>query len=362
MANQQFVIDAFEGEDVGCILELFAACYGGDRDKVPSRAEWEWRYRGGLYGSTVWTATHGERLAAQRPAVVKAVKIGQQQYPAAHFMDVMTHPAFRYQGLFTRLVRLATERVMERGAAICYSFPNEESFPGYLKKTDWVSLDILSLFVKPLRLEPLLRTRVDKRWMREALSSALQPAVALASRVGAMRPAAPGPIWRLAAFDERFDALWERASSDYEVILRRDSHHLNWRYCQRPSVEYAVYAVGSPDVRGYVVLRTRRMFGMKLGMIVELMVADRDEGVARVLVDHGVQHLLECGAEAVACVVPDRPPFGSALRRQGFLRVPRALLPRRFHFLVRVRSAEQHFSSALDPQEWYLSWGDNDAV
>ena len=172
----------------------------------------------------------------------------------------------------------------------------------------------------------------------------------------------PGPVRRLAAFDERFDALWDRASSDYEAILRRDSRHLNWRYCLRPSVEYSVYAIGEAVVRGYVVVRTRSMFGMNLGMIVELLVADRDEGAARVLLGSGVQHLLDSGAEAVACVIPDHPPYGSALRSEGFWRVPEALLPRRFPFMVRLRSNEEPFTNVLDPQRWYLSWGDNDAV
>jgi hypothetical protein len=195
-----------------------------------------------------------------------------------------------------------------------------------------------------------------------ALSTALQPAAALAGRSRARRRLAHDPVRRLQAFDERFDGLWERVSSDYQVILHRDSRHLNWRYCERPSVEYATYALGETDIRGYVVVRTRHMFGMNLGLVVEILVSDRDEEAAGILLGKGVEHLLASGADAVACVVPDLEPYGQTLRHEGFLRVPEALLPRRFRFMVRLRSDDQRLVSALDPASWYLSWGDNDAV
>jgi hypothetical protein len=104
------------------------------------------------------------------------------------------------------------------------------------------------------------------------------------------------------------------------------------------------------------------MFGMKLGLIVELLVVDQEEGAARSLLRRGTQHLLERGAEAIACVIPDRAPYGSALRREGFLRIPDQLLPRQFHFMVRPRPDDPGLISALNPESWYLSWGDNDAV
>ncbi len=45
-----------------------------------------------MYDSTIWLAKWRQRLVAQRPTVIKTVKIGQEYHAAAHFMDVMTHP------------------------------------------------------------------------------------------------------------------------------------------------------------------------------------------------------------------------------------------------------------------------------
>ena len=361
--SQDFAIEEFQLGDREQVRELYAACYGRDSDRYPSPAEWDWRYRNGIYKSTIWLAKWGDRVAAQRPTVIKTVKIGQEYYPAAHFMDVMTHPDFRRRGLFTRLVQWATAAVTEQGAAICYTFPNENSFPGYARKTDWTHVGSLSLFMKPVNAEALLRERIRNPVLRNVLALLLRPGLALACRESSRGRATGVSIRRLLSFDERFDAFWDQVANDYEVILRRDSRHLNWRYIQRPSVEYAVYAAEEGEqILGFIVVRTRRMFGMNLGLIVELLTLNQDERLAQALVATGVQHLVEVGAEAIACVMFDHQPYCQALRREGFIHVPEKLLPRRFYFVARANRDDPILRKALNRRNWFLTWGDNDAV
>jgi len=373
LSQESFIIKEYQIEecqieecqpgDVEKVRALFASCYGRSSDRYPSSAEWDWRYRSGVYDSTIWLAKWRQRLVAQRPTVIKTVKIGQEYHAAAHFMDVMTHPEFRYRGLFTRLLRWATAAVTEQGAVICYSFPNENSYPGYVKKTDWAPVDGLSLFIKPVRAEPILRERVRSQPLRNVLALLLQPGLALVTREGRRAGVAGVSVRRLASFDQRFDAFWDQVAEEYEVIIRRDSQHLNWRYVHRPSIEYAIYVAEKGEgIQGFIVVRTRQMFGMNLGMIIELLVSNGNQAVARALVARGVQHLLDVGAEAVACVLPDHLSYRQALRQEGFVRVPEALMPRRFYFMVRVNQDDQTLKKALDRRNWYLAWGDNDAV
>jgi len=361
--NQGFSIEECRPEDREQVRALYAACYGRDSDKFPSPAEWDWRYQNSIYKSTIWLAKWGNQVVAQRPTVIKTVKIGQEYLPAAHFMDVMTHPDFRRRGLFTRLVQWATAAVADEGAAICYTFPNENSFPGYIAKTDWIHVGSLSLFVKPVKAEPLLRERIKNRFLRDMLASCLQPGLALSRRRGNIPKELAVRVRQFSSFDERFDAFWEQVSGDYEIILKRDSRHLNWRYAQRPSVQYTIYAAEEGEkVVGFIVARTRHMFGMNLGMIVELLTLHRDQEVAQVLVAQAVQHLVRAGADAIGCVMFDHQPYCQALRREGFIRVPEKLLPRRFYFLARANRDDPLLRKALDRRNWFLTWGDNDAV
>lgn len=164
-------------------------------------------------------------------------------------------------------------------------------------------------------------------------------------------------------FDRRIDALWLRLGDKYPVVLRRDSQHLNWRYARRPSVQYEVHAVERKEqVLGYAVLRTRRAEGTNLGLIVELVCEPLDVDVARALVSMACQRLIDLGVEAITCVLPDHMVYAAALRAEGFVRVPSWLAPRQFHLMVRVGREDPTIQQTLDGRNWYLAWGDNDAV
>jgi GNAT superfamily N-acetyltransferase len=361
--DQQFVITHASDADVRGLRELFAICYGGDSDRNPGPEEWEWRYRHDLQPSTIWIAKQGEQIVAQRPVVLKWVTVGNKHYRAAHFMDVMTHPDFRRRGLFTRLLSEATVATLEQGVALCYSFPNEESYPGYARKSDWTLLSSPPLWIKPLKTESLLRLRAGNPSLRRAADLLLRPAVSLATRT--RRRAGPvAKLERIDKFDERFDQFCHAMAGQFEVMMRRDGRFLNWRYLERPSVSYVVYAstAAGDTVSGYVVARSRRMFGMHLGIIVELMVGRTDVEVGRALVGKVVDDLAHADADAIASVTPDHLPASDVLRREGFLRVPGRLAPRGFPFMVHPTPGAPAGQRLMDMRNWYLSWGDNDAV
>jgi len=363
--DQELVITHASEVDSRDLQDLFAICYGRDSDRSPGPEEWQWRYRNGIQPSTIWVAKSGERIVAQRPVVLKWVTIGGEHYRAAHFMDVMTHPDFRRKGLFTRLLSEATRETVEQDIVLCYSFPNEESLTGYERKSDWTHLASLPLWVKPLRSEALLRQRVANAHVRRAASALLQPVASLSARPWRRRhERGTSRLERIRRFDERFDRFCQAVATEYDVMMRRDSQHLNWRFIDRPSVSYVVWASISAGgtINGYVVARSRDMFGMQLGLIVEVMIRGGDLQAGRNLVARSVEDLTGAGADAIACVTPDHLPICQALRMEGFLPVPEWIAPRKFPFMVRPKAGSAVGEHLSDLRNWYLSWGDNDAV
>lgn len=345
------------------MLELYAACYGRESEHCPSPAEWDWRYHNALYKSIIWLAKCKGRVVALRPAVVRIIKIGHEYFLASHFMDAMTHPNFRRRGLFTHLIDRAVTVAEGKGIDICYTFPNEKSFPIYAKKPDWTCIGFPPIFVKPINIEVLLREKVRNQLLRSTLSILLQVGLALTCRKSRRGQAVEVNVRRLAYFDERFNAFWEQVANDYEVIIQRDSQYLNWRYMQRPSVEYTAYvAEEGGKILGFIVVRSRRISGVNLGIIAELLTLNRNQEVAQALIARGVQHLVEVGVDAVTCAMFPHQPYHHALRREGFICVPQKLLPRQFHFVIRVNRDSPVLKKVLDHRNWFLSWGDNDAV
>jgi hypothetical protein len=56
-------------------------------------------------------------------------------------------------------------------------------------------------------------------------------------------------------FDERFDALWEKASKQFNIIGERSSRFLNWRYKQSNDSDYRIFCIldDKKELCGYLV-------------------------------------------------------------------------------------------------------------
>jgi len=60
-----------------------------------------------------------------------------KQYLAAQSGDTMTSPAHGGKGLFTTLAKMTYELAKQEGIQFIFGFPNENSYPGFVKRLNW---------------------------------------------------------------------------------------------------------------------------------------------------------------------------------------------------------------------------------
>lgn len=60
-----------------------------------------------------------------------------KQYLAAQSGDTMTHPDHGGKGLFTALAKMTYEQAKNEGIQFIFGFPNNNSYPGFVKKLNW---------------------------------------------------------------------------------------------------------------------------------------------------------------------------------------------------------------------------------
>ncbi|MBL7893954.1 MAG: GNAT family N-acetyltransferase [Bacteroidia bacterium] len=65
------------------------------------------------------------------------VKYQNKEYLAAQSGDTMTHPNHRGKGLFITLAKMTYDLSKQEGVSFVFGFPNENSYPGFVKKLDW---------------------------------------------------------------------------------------------------------------------------------------------------------------------------------------------------------------------------------
>jgi hypothetical protein len=164
-------------------------------------------------------------------------------------------------------------------------------------------------------------------------------------------------VSRVDTFDDRFDALWERARWNYSILLIRDRRYLQWRFMERPDARYTTFIVTRGlDLVGYLVMRSTEKSGTRWGYIVDFLVDDRSVSLFALLVRHGIEQLRQESIKAIGCRAVT-PPFRRALYRQGFVRGwsgPRGYLR------INAETTHPRADLLLDARLWFVTMGDGD--
>jgi hypothetical protein len=95
-------------------------------------------------------------------------------YLAAQSGDTMTHSDHTGKGLFTMLALKTYEYCKENGFHCVFGFPNENSFPGFIKRLGWSHFDDLTPYLIRVKCIPWIRLKtlfripqaVHNKWCR----------------------------------------------------------------------------------------------------------------------------------------------------------------------------------------------------
>ena len=80
-------------------------------------------------------------------------------YLAAQSGDTMTHHNHQGRGLFTQLAKKTYELCRSEGIHLVFGFPNQNSYPGFIKKLEWIHFDDLHAFEIRVRCFPWIRIK-----------------------------------------------------------------------------------------------------------------------------------------------------------------------------------------------------------
>ncbi|HET7818339.1 MAG TPA: GNAT family N-acetyltransferase, partial [Bacteroidia bacterium] len=75
---------------------------------------------------------------------------------AAQSGDTMTHPSHQGKGLFIKLAKMTYELAKEKGIEFIFGFPNKNSYPGFVKKLNWVHTENINTYTFKIKTIPLI--------------------------------------------------------------------------------------------------------------------------------------------------------------------------------------------------------------
>lgn len=93
---------------------------------------------------------------------------------AAQSGDTMTHSAHTGKGIFTQLAQKTYDYCKENGFHLVFGFPNENSFPGFVKRLGWTHFDDITPYLIRVKCIPWIRLKntfhlpqsIHNRWCR----------------------------------------------------------------------------------------------------------------------------------------------------------------------------------------------------
>jgi len=336
------------------ILSLRRLVFGEmEVDKLDPRF-WKWEFVDGPDGKALlYLAENGDKLAGHFADIPRRFSVNGEVLLGTLSLDLMVHPDYRRKGIFAEMGRYAAQRVKEEKGFFMTAFPIRKETIGGLLKIGWEVVGELPVLVYPLRFRGIVNRYLHCSPLSLPVGGAARAGYHLLR--GWRRQEEPQGIQleEISQLDGGFDRFWEKAMKLYPVMGVRDRAFLNWRYLKNPIRNYTLYrARENGEMTGYLILRRVDLLRFKSVVVVDLLTLN--DRYLRALMGKGIEHSLKAGADLLGCMIPKSHPYHRTLRDFGFLPSFKTFL-----FMV-YRLAREKIP--LDPEAWYVNWGDTDVI
>jgi hypothetical protein len=341
-------------KDMEEILSLRRDAFGEtEKDKLDPRF-WQWEFMEGPDGRAfIYIVEDRNKMVGHFADIPRRFSVQGEVALGTLSLDLMVHPDYWRRGIFQAMGKYGAQKVKQENGFFLTAFPIRlETILG-LKKIGWKEVVKLPVLVYPIRFSGILNRYIHFPPLGVFIGGIARFFYFLIYRLKRRKEIRGVEIKKVGQLDDSFDSFWQKALSLFPIIGIRNRNYLTWRYLQHPTRNYTIYqAKQNGEMKGYIVLRKVELLNFNSAVIVDLLAMD--EGTLLTLVERGIQHSRQGGADLLGFLVPQDHPYYKILRKKGFLRSPKI-----FQFMVYPHSDRKIF---LSPEKWYVTWGDTDVI
>jgi hypothetical protein len=353
-----WTIKDFENGDEKGINALFNSVFNKSR----SLDYWLWEFSQSPNGFKAFIATENQKIIGHLAAINRKIEIGGDEFSASLEVDGMTQPKFARQGIFIGLGKRLLSEYRKEGTDIVYGFPNENALPGH-RKMNCIELSPLHVMIRPVNYQNISRKMFSNGLARFFSSFAQKLTFSLLRRPKKSRLVNGVNIITVEKFDDRFDDLWKESKNSHNIILKRDSTYLNWRYKNNPEIEYRIFsAEKEKKILAWIVVRTLDRFNLKNGAIVDILALPDQEENVHAMILKAVEFLKQKNVDLLAVSIPRSSLYYGLMKKCGFVNCPKSLNPKEEPFIIYPVSEHANKDYVKDSKNWFITWGDTDVV
>lgn len=196
-------------------MDLFKTCFNV---RFEYTDEWSFWYNNSSYKkSEIYVIKDKNKIVASYGLFPLSIIYKNQSYQAYLANNGMTHPKYGGYGFFTQLGKYIMSNIRTSGV-ILMGIPNDKAIHGH-RKVGWQEMDNIPFF----------------------------------KNISITQHATKNTYISIDKFLIEDDACVKQFLSKYEFYIDKDSDYLNWRFVDRPNINYLIFK--SIPFNSYVVLK-----------------------------------------------------------------------------------------------------------
>ena len=188
--SQEYVITRLSKANLADVATLHAAVYGVAAEEGYFLKKYDTAYTG--VENVGFIAYNMNKIPVAYYGVIPCfIQYENKTVLAAQSADTMTHPMYRYKGMFVELSNRTFDLCRELGILLVFGFPNQNSYHGAVNKLGWKMTGTMTCFVIPVKTLPLesfskrvgILNKLYKRYSHFVVSKKLLPVNGVANSV-----------------------------------------------------------------------------------------------------------------------------------------------------------------------------------
>lgn len=323
--------------DAAGLQALFVEVFGYDRGVK----HYEWKFDHNPAGPPIIAVAEADGVIVGQYALwPMKLRFGSEAVLGAQSLDTMTHPAYRGQGMFTRLANEGMRYAANCNIHVIFGCPNTQSYPGFVHKLGWRHIGDLPMYIRPLR--PSRHHRIPP-WAG--------PVVDLAAGLLPRGPRGGIEIRTTRPADAEMAPLL-RCRDDASIRIEHDITYIDWRFDPASGMKYSwVSAYRDGSLAAVAIWGTDFRHGDAI--VAELIGSDASSRSAALAEAIGQARAADCPLMRAMGRGSD---VGRTLRRAGFLR--RGKMP----FIIRRLTTRTFDIDGFDSSQWTIFGADLDTM
>ncbi len=317
----------------------------------------EWLFDNNPYnrgGNMMFLLKEGDKVIGLDGLIPNELYVNGKTLLTAHSIKSMTHPDYQRQGIFRKMTENSAERGKLDGVDVIIGLANAASYPAY-QKFGWATLFEKEVYVKPIRIKKLLQRKLKL----SALAALGNGVFTTLNKLKLRKKDKDLSFeWRQDVPPE-VQTVWDRYKSKYEVLLVRDYQYLNYRYNERPDVEYVTLLMRHQgDLVGFAILHDSKTKRSVFTSAVEFFTDPTDERYISAMLKTIATYCYDQGLDYVVIGTGGFGRYEELMKRHGFRLTPKP--PSNNMMIAHVLTDKVTLDELDGGHKWHITQGDGD--